>query len=221
MTAYNTATEDEKSRIIRPVVTNTKPDGSGDWIFPAAPHDSVSGALIEIAHAHRKLHQADAFSCHYSQTVSDTNDRTIIAFKTPNTTRYVHCTVQVYASTAADAYIWEAPTITDNTGASLTVYNRRRVGTPKATTVIRTNTNPDEVGAMFFTEVTMGNVTGGTELDHAPLVAGQGQKAIGGSSREEQEWLLKPNTLYAFEIKSSSDLDNVHLIQVDWYETTE
>ncbi len=215
---YNNATEDNLSRQIKPIVTNTKADGSGDWVFPAGMNDDVSGAGTTIDHPHHEIHEGEAFTCHYVQTVSDTNDRSIIAFKTANSTKYLHLTVIVHASTEADAFIWEAPTITDNTGASLSVFNRRRVGTPKATTVIDTSTNPDTAGqAMFFTEATMGNVTDGTQLDHSTLIAGQGPKAIGGDAREEQEWILKPNTLYAFEIKSSSDLDNAHSIEVNWY----
>ncbi len=182
--------------------------------------DDVANAAVTILNEHRKIHDGESFTCHYNQLVSDTNDRSIIAFKTPNTTRYIHAIFFAFSSTAADAYIYEAPTITDNTGDSLTVYNRRRLSTT-ATTVIRTNTSPDEIGAMFFTESTMGNVTGGTEITHKPLIAGQGQKAVGGDTRGTEEWLLKPNTLYAFEIKSSTDLDNVHLLEVDFYETTE
>lgn len=216
----NIASEEEHGRQIKPIVTNTLADGSGDWIFPAGMGDPVSGNAIAIENSHATIHSGDSFSCHYNQTVSDINDRSIIAFKTPNTLRFIHAIFFAFASTAADAYIYEAPTITDNTGASLTVFNRRRPSTTE-TTVIRTNTNPDEVGAMFFTEITMGDVTGGTELTHKPLVEGQGQKAVGGEDRGTEEWILKPNTLYAFEIKSSTALDNVHLLEIDFYETTE
>ncbi len=187
-------------------------------VYRAPKQDPNTGATVSIIEAHYKLHIGEAFSCHYNQTVSDTNDRTIIAFRTANSKKYAHCTFTVYASTAGDAYMWEAPTITNNTGDSLTVFNRRRVGTPTETTMMRTNTNPDEVGAMYFTEATMGEVTSGTELTHYPLVAGTGPFTIGGSARNEQEWILKPNTLYAFEIKSSNMADNVCWIEVDWYE---
>ena len=220
MTTFNLALFDPEGRPIQISATNTKADGSGDWIFPAGRGDSVSGSASFIEITHEKIHAGDSFSCHYNQTVSDIDDRSIIAFKTPDTLRFIHAVFFAFASTAADAYIYEAPTITDDTGASLTVFNRRRASTT-VTTVIRTNTSPDEAGAMFFSEVTMGNVTGGTELTHKPLVEGQGPKAVGGEDRGTEEWLLKPNTLYAFEIKSSTASDNVHLLEVDFYETTE
>ena len=116
--------------------------------------DLVSGAYVGIDNPHFKIHNGEGFVCHYTQTVSDTNDRSIIAFKTPNTMRYPHVTVSASASTAATAFILEAPTITNNTGASLTIFNRRRIGTPTETTVIRTKTNPDELDAMSYMEAT-------------------------------------------------------------------
>ena len=74
---------------------------------------------------------------------------------------------------------------------------------------------------MFFTEATMGSVTGGTELTHNPLIAGGAPKPLGGDARDEQEWILKPNTLYAWEIKSADMNDNTHIIELDWYENTD
>ena len=221
MTEYNVLTEDNKGRQITPILTNTKTDGSGDWVFPAAKSDTTTGALTGIDYAHYEIHDGCAFVCHYTQTVSDTNDKSIVAFKT-GSTKYLHVTMAVSASTAAVAYFYEAPTITDNAGASLTVYNRRRVGTPTVTTVIDTSTSPDTAGqAMYFTESTMGSVTGGTELAAMTLIAGAGPKSIGGLVRSIQEWILKPDTFYAFVINSSSDSDNTHWIVVDWYEHEE
>ena len=184
--------------------------------------DASTRALNFIDYAHHEVHGGSAFVCHYSQTVSDTNDRSIIAFRTPNTTKYLHVTVSASVTATGTASIYEAPTITDNTGAPLTVYNRRRVGTPTATTVWDTSQNPDAQGqATYFTEVTMGNVTAGTMIAHIPLGAGAGPKVVGGLARDTQEWILKPNTLYAFEIKSSTNDDNTHWLEVDYYEHTD
>ena len=184
--------------------------------------DGSTHAIKTIEYEHAEIHSGNSFSCWYLQDVSDIGDKTIIAFKTPNTTRYIHIIFGALATIAAHARILEAPTITDNTGASLTVYNRRRVGTPLATTVIDTSQNPDVAGqAMYFTEVTMGEVSGGTELAHQHLEVGEGKKAIGGDQRGSNEWILKPNTLYAFEIESITDDDNTHIVVLDWYEHTD
>ena len=46
MTTYNTATEDEKSRIIRPVLFNTAKDGSGVWYFPTVNGDGSQSVFF-------------------------------------------------------------------------------------------------------------------------------------------------------------------------------
>ena len=182
--------------------------------------DSLSRALITMSMEHHEVHEGHAFAAHYSQAVSDTNDRSIIAFKTGAITKEVHLIFAASSSAPATAYILEAPTITDDTGAPLTIFNRKRTG-GAVSTVIDTSQSPDVVGqAMFFTEITMGSVTAGTTLDTIPLVAGAGPKAIGGVSRGTQEWILKADTLYAFVVNSSDDDDNIHRLQLDWYEHT-
>ena len=45
MTAYNLATEDDKSRQIKPVLFNTEKDGSGTWYFAVVTPD---GKLISV-----------------------------------------------------------------------------------------------------------------------------------------------------------------------------
>ncbi len=182
--------------------------------------DSLSHAMAVMDYEHSELHGGSAFTCHYSQEVSDTGDQTIVAFKTGSTDKQMHATFAASSSMGATATLIEAPTITDNTGASLTIYNRNRTST-KESEAIDTSANPDvENQAMYFTEATMGNVTSGTVLDTEPLQAGKGNKALGGVSRGEQEWILKKSTLYAFVVESTTDEDNTHRITVDWYEHT-
>jgi hypothetical protein len=189
------------------------------WYLGNTTIDSSTHATTTIEYEHHEIHGGSAFTCRYIQTVSDTNDRSIITFLTPTTTKYLHITAAASATAAAMAYIWEAPTITNNTGAPLVVYNRRRIGTPTGTTVWDTSQNPNVQGqATFFTEITMGNVTGGTELDSIPLGSGAGPKTVGGMARGQQEWILKPTVLYAFEVKSSTNDANTHWIELNWYE---
>jgi len=194
-----------------------------DTVKPARM-DAVTHSIQTVDYAHHEIHAGSSFTCSYAQTVADNGDKTIIAFKTPAGTKYLHLTASASATGVADACIIEAPTITDNTGATLPVYNRRRVGTPTATTVIDTSQNPDVAGqATFFTEATQGNVTGGTEIANIPLGATGGGpvKSVGGLSRGQQEWILKPNTLYAFVVESLADGANIHWVELDWYEHTD
>lgn len=182
--------------------------------------DEATRTLTTIDLDHQKIHVGDSFSAWYMQEVSDTGDKTIITFLTPNTPRWCHAAIMFSATQPAHGRLLEAPTITNNTGGSLGVYNRDRNAT-RAATVIDTSQNPNLSGnATFFTETTMGNVTGGTEITHDHLGVGIKKNALGGTSRGVQEWILKQNTLYAFVIESATDDDNVHLIEVDFYEHT-
>ena len=184
--------------------------------------DASTNSLPTMSYEHHEIHSGNSFTCYYIQEVSDTNDRSIITFRTPDTTKYLHLIAAGSSTISALVIITEAPTITNNTGAPLTIYNRRRVGTPTASMVWDTSQNPDVQGqATYFTEATMGNVTGGTVMDSIPLGAGSGPKAVGGLSRGTQEWILKPNVLYAFEIKSLTNDDNTHWIELNWYEHTD
>lgn len=186
--------------------------------------DAATRALNTIEYEHHEVHAGSSFTCYYTQTVSDTGDKSIISFLTASGTKYLHITASASATAVANACIIEAPTITDNTGATLTVSNRRRIGTPTASSVLDTSQNPDLAGsATYFTEATQGNVTSGTILAQIPIgSSGAGPiKAVGGLARSQQEWILKPATLYAFVVESLSDADNIHWIELDWYEHTD
>jgi len=186
--------------------------------------DGITSAATGIDYAHHELHGGSSFTCHYTQDVSDTNDRSIIVLKTPAAPKYCHTIVAASSTAAALAKITEAPTVTNDTGATLAVYNRRRVGTPNESGVIDISQDPDTANAAtYFTEATMGNVTVGTVIAMTTLgAAGAGVvKQIGGVTRETQEWILKASTLYAFELISLDDTDNTHWIEVSWYEHTE
>ena len=189
-------------------------DSDGDIITI----DPATRNLVVLDQDHFQIHKGNSFSTWYEQQVSDTGDETIIAFKTSDTTKWLQLIMTVSTSSSADAHIIEAPAIVDNTGAPLTVFNRDR-NSATTSTIIDTSQNPDVTGqAMFFTEVTQGNVTGGTNIAHVHLQGGAGPKAIGGDARGTEEWILKQNTLYAFVIESLDMNDNVHLIELDWYE---
>ena len=192
---------------------------TGDSTYQVPYLDPTTHILKTIDITHEKVHEGMAFSCFYEQEVSDIGDMTIIAFRT-GPAKYIHLSaVTAFASTAAHAYILEAPKVDDNAGNSLTVFNRHRE-LLTASTVIDTSTDPDTIGqATYFTEVTSANVTGGTELTHAHLQAGD-KKTLGGSSGDNQEWILAAQTLYAVVIESVTAEDNIHGIKLHWYELT-
>lgn len=183
--------------------------------------DEATGAYAGIDYAHHEIHDGTSFNCFCYQNVEEIGARTIIAFKTGDLPTCIHVTPLGSASGGAHARILAAPNIVDNTGASLTVFNRNQCSNNKSQ-VIDTSQNPDVPGqAMFFTALTMGNVTGGTEIAHAHLQEGAGKKALGGVARDTQEWQLAPNTLYAFEIESLVAEENYCEVELNWYENND
>ena len=182
--------------------------------------DASTFAIETITVEHHEVHGGRSFTCHYTQLVSDIADRSIIAFLTPSGLKEIHIIMAIAAQDAALAYILEAPTVTADTGAPLTVFNRNRV-IDSASIIIDTSQNPDVVGqATYFTEATMGNVTGGTKLEEVQMIAGQGPRILGGQTRGSEEFILAPSTQYAFVIESLNNNDNLHNIRLDWYEHT-
>lgn len=180
--------------------------------------DASTFAFETVDYAHHEVHSGSAYECHYCQMVSDVNDRSIITFRTPNTTRYLHMFARGGSTALAAWHFWRAPNVVDNTGAPLDVFNRNH-NSPNTSGTWDTSQNPDVQGqATFFTELTMGNVAGGTDLDMQYIGAGSGPRAVGGGSRGEEERLLLPNTLYAFEIQSLTNDDNYHCVHLTWYE---
>jgi len=182
--------------------------------------DEATGAITIIEYEHYEIHAGSSFQCWYEQTVSDTGDRTIITFRTPNTARWVHMVPKATSTDLAHASILEAPNVVDDTGAIQVIYNHDR-NSATTSTVWDTSQNPDVQGqATYFTEITMGNVAGGTEIAHAHLGAGGGPRSFGGGERAIEEWILKQNTLYAFVVESDTNNDNICVIELNWYEHT-
>ena len=182
--------------------------------------DAATGAVPTIEYEYHEIHEGDSFSCWYLQDVAGIGNRSIITFRTPDTDRWVHVTVTFSATVMAHGRIYEAPAVTDDTGAPLDIFNRDR---NSATTSTVWDTSPVidvQNQATYFTVATMGNVVPGIEIAHMHLGTGEGKKTIGGDQRGAQEWILEQNTLYAFEIESVNADANTHVITLDWYEHT-
>jgi len=183
--------------------------------------DASTWVTTTIDYAHHEIHGGSYYHCQYHQMVSDINDRSIITFRTPDTAKHIHMFARGSGTALSNWYIWRAPTITNNTGATLPVFNRNH-NSPNTSGIWDTSQNPDVQGqATFFTEITMGAVTLGTAVENQLIGYGSGPRATGGETRSDEEIILLPDTLYAFEIKSLTNDDNYHDIQLNWYEHTD
>jgi len=199
--------------------------GSGAGETDEIRIDASTNTLQTIEYEHHEIHSGSSFTCsHQESAPTDTNDRTIISFKTPSGTKYPHITMSASATAVSVARIREAPTYTDNAGTTLPVYNRNRVGTPTASTVLDTSQNPDTAGSATYWDHDDADPPSedGTVIAEIPLGSATSPvKSVGGSARAQQEWVLKPATFYSFEVKSLDASDNTHWIEIDWYEHTD
>ena len=183
--------------------------------------DSTTRALMTMDYEHHEIHSGSAFHVGYSEvTANSDDDVTAIMFKTPNTTKWLHLVATFTCSNAAEAIMLENPTLADaGDGTDKVVLNRNRNSTTTSTVQSLEDTpTVGSVTTMDETEWTAVGVSGGTELEHEFLAGGDGPKAIGGTQRGTQEWVLKQNTVYVFYLQNTGASAISHSISLDWYE---
>ena len=197
------------------------PDGTGRGIRELSA-DASTRTLQIIEYEHHEIHSGSSYNSHYSNTTtSDDNHRTGIAFKTP-VTKEMHLVAALSASSAAEVFLLEAPTIgTAAAGTRKLIYNRSRVSTN--TSLCRDEEAGNIAGGVStYTEAQLvtANVSGGTELEYQILQAGSGPKPLGGTARGTEEWILKADTIYLIFIRNIGAAANAHNISLNWYEHT-
>jgi len=196
---------------------------TGDATYQVPRLDASTHNTKTITDAHSRIHDGVSFHVGYSVTTANSDDDvTAIMFQTPNTTKWAHLTATFTSSGAAEAIILEAPTLADSgDGTDKAALNRDR-NSATASTVQSLEDAPTvgSVTTMNETEWTAVGVSAGTELAHEFLAGSTGPKAVGGTERGTQEWILKQNTIYVFYLQNTGASANAHSISLDWHETT-
>ena len=169
---------------------------------------------------HEYIHEGVSYVVSKSQTTANADGNvTILTFKT-GTDKIVHIFPSLSATGTAWFYIYENPTIANNTGTdSVAVYNRNRL-VGNTSTIIDTKPNPDITGSVTYWDETDGagaNITlgDGTLLYSEQIAAGRTSFAI---SRNEAEFNLAKDTYYAFVLENEGASANIHNIILNWYE---
>jgi hypothetical protein len=156
-----------------------------------------TGAVKMLDYAHHEIHAGSHFTTHAEATLA--SDATLsISITTPNTTKWAHMVVRARSSGEANIDFLEASTY--SAGSALTAQNRNRnsANTTTLTAIVKDATN-DDTGSSFY-------------MEHF----GSGQ-VVGGTSRGDQEWVLKQNTKYSFLLTSEANSNDCEII-LDWYE---
>jgi hypothetical protein len=184
--------------------------------------DKATNTIQTISYEHHEIHAGSAFTCHFSQTApTAAGEMTIIAFNTPDTTKWIHMFAEWSSTAASTATIYEAADLDVEEGTDLAIYNRDR-NSATASVVTTIETVPEAGKA---TSYTVAQAAGATLSTATPIY----QKYLGaaaagadtlGESRDAHEFILLKNTQYAFVIANTTADDNTHNIVLNWYEHT-
>jgi hypothetical protein len=167
--------------------------------------DTKTGAVLTIDYGHHEVHDGSSFSVCDTVACNTATVKWMIA--TPASTTYAHL-IFLLSCTGEATYLvtGDADRVA---GTPLTAVNRRRVGTPAAstTTVSRTPSGGTTDGATILFSLRNG-------------ITGTGGKAAeAGSARDLNEWILKPNTKYVISVTTYATSYVTCLL--DWYEHAE
>jgi hypothetical protein len=172
--------------------------------------DGGTKSLQTIDYSHHEIHAGSYFTAMHTGDAKNDGETITIYLKTSNTTKYCHCFAKWSSGGAAYFRIYEAPTITANTGTNGQVVINHSRNSSGASTVYDNATTP--VVNKYGIDVTKTGDGTIVWLDYS----GAG-KSSAGSSRNEDEIILKTNTAYLFMVESDAAGISLNLI-VSWYE---
>ncbi len=183
--------------------------------------DSSTHSLQSIEYEHHEVHAGSAYGCHFTNDCTNTGEMTVIAFNTPNTTKWIHLVANATASAQASFGIYENTSIDVDEGTQLTLYNRNRnSANTSALTSIEAAPVANKATSFNEAQAAAANITTTTEVYDEHIGSGSGVRASGGSTRGQAEWVLKQNQQYAIIITNLNNDDNTHNISLSWYEHT-
>ncbi len=166
---------------------------------------------IAIQHGEIQTHFGHSYLASQSQITanSDTN-MTVLSLLTDNEHEF-NMFFHVSVTAAAWFRIYEGSVVVNNTGtASVTVYNRNR-RSQNISSVWDTKKNPDSQGSIIYwdeTDAAGANLTlAGTLIYQEQIGAGRTSASV---SRSDDEFILKPDTVYAFVLANAIAAANTH-----------
>jgi len=187
--------------------------GSGVGEVDDVRIDASTNTLQTIDYGHHEIHAGSGFHAE-AKAAGGSGTKATITLTTPNTTKWAHVIVSFYSNVEAQVSVGEGATVTAESGTTLPAYNRNR-NSGTATTMISEGTTGGDAAGALTQGATVSNF--GTALVDDRQI-GSGRE--GGETRELGEWVLKQNTIYAFECESQAASSEVRVI-IDYYEHTD
>ena len=181
------------------------------WVDAAG--DAATGALAIVDYPHHEVHEGEAYELSAIDVDLDTADKLTIAFKTPDTTKWLHCVVLASNSSASKLEVLRGPTITNGTGSDMVPYNRNH-NSQNTSGVSSIKATPVAGQATLTPTITVDGTAVHTQ------VLGTGKDKGSSGSRGDEERVLAQNTVYAFRITGLAD-NGLASLSVSYYEHTD
>jgi hypothetical protein len=182
--------------------------------------DPSTHSLQIVDYPHHEIHHGESYHASFHNiTASTDGHRSAIGFVTSATAKEMHLVVSGSASAPADIIIVEAPTIDDDTGTQMAIYNRNRNSSNTSLTT-DISAAPTANTVETYVEAELATLAGGTEVEQFNMIVGAGNQAVGGDSRGQEEWVLDQGVLYMIIITNNGANANDHEIHLNWYEHT-
>jgi len=173
--------------------------------------DGSTETLMQLNYEHHEIHSGSMFHAE-ANAAGGSGTKATITFKTPNSNKWAHVLFTARSNAASVMTIGEAATVTAASGTNYAPKNKNRNHATASVLIA-------EGSAGGAGNVTTGaTVTSfGTELTSVQMGAGVKE---GGETRGTGEWVLRANTVYAFEVESQAASSEVN-VELTWYEHTE
>ncbi len=182
-----------------------------------AEFDTVFQIPITIGVEHHEIHEGDAFHSGGVDTSMANTDTLILAFKTPPGTKRVHILHSFVTLTGGHLEIIEGLTWTNQTGTKQAILNRKREASMDSSGMLE-----DQAQAGFVASDNMilnpTGLSGGTVI-HTHYAYGE-KNFFAGQGRGTEEFILKPDTQYAFRFTADA-ASNAAQIMLNFYEHTD
>ena len=163
------------------------------------------GELVTEDRVHHEIHEGDAYHMEDSYELA-INGVLDIQFITG--ADYIHLVDLYTMESETSHYLYEGATISVN-GTAANVQNKNRNSANISTVTAYYQINTSLANANADTDV-----SGATELSHAIVGSGRSE----GILAHDNEWVLKPNTVYVFRCIEGGTAAGYVDAHLEWYE---
>jgi hypothetical protein len=166
--------------------------------------ERITGAIKGIDNYHAYIHEGKFFT-HATKFTLTTGAVTKFTIVTPATPFVHYRPMNIITSVDAVSAIFYEGSSGNSGGTSLTMVNRNRNSGIAATSILKSG-------------VTV--TSNGTQISqlYMPGSTGNGQSRSGTQLSGNNEWVLKPSTVYTIEFTNGSSASNTIFIEFQWYE---